>query len=696
MSGWVWSVGALIAALGAVAIMATTAAVLLLRDHARLSRHAAGLARDIEQLNDRLWEVADSEERHRSLIETQGDLIVQRGSRGQILYANGAYAALLGMEAADLVGTQRQPERLRLGSGEVTSSGARTFDECIVTPAGERWIAWVETPVAAARGETVLQRVGRDVTERVAFEQELQEARLKAEAANEAKSRFLATVSHEFRTPLNGILGMADLLNDTRVDPEQTTYIAALRTSGEALLSLVDDILDFAKVEAGKLELVAEPFDITLLAESVAELMAPRAQAKGVDLAALISPDLSTRVVGDMERVRQILLNLVGNAVKFTDAGGVGIHVSPAEGGVMLMIDDTGPGIESSRLSAIFNEFEQANAAVSQSFGGTGLGLAIVKRLVRLMNGTIDVVSEPGQGSSFRVFLPLPAADDAGPSGACPEWRGRNYLVVSASRFGSAVLAGALKEAQASVSVAGTAAEAGRLLARKPIPDGILIDHALGADEARKLAQIARKVGIGQIVIVLSPIERRSFGPPHLAGFTGFLVKPVRPRSLYRRLGAGEGGEAASPAPAQPPAERAGTTRRLRVLIAEDNDINALLMTRTLEKLNCEPVWARDGRSALDRAEAALAGSEPAYDLILLDVRMPGLDGLSTARLIRAAELAAGRDTRLPILAVSANVMEDDRRAALAAGMDDCLGKPLDREALARWVISLGSSRDAA
>jgi PAS domain S-box-containing protein len=696
MSGWVWSVGALIATLGAVAAMATVAAVLLLRDHSRLSRHAAGLARDIEQLNDRLWEVADSEERHRSLIETQGDLIVQRGASGQILYANGAYAALLGMDAADLVGTQRQPERLRMGVVETTAQGALNFDECIVTPDGERWIAWVETPVGGARGEAVLQRVGRDVTERVAFEQELQDARLKAEAANEAKSRFLATVSHEFRTPLNGILGMADLLNDTKVDPEQTTYVSALRTSGEALLSLVDDILDFAKVEAGKLELLAEPFDIALLTESVAELMAPRAQAKGVDLAALISPDLSTRVIGDMERVRQILLNLVGNAVKFTDAGGVGIHINPVASGLKLMIDDTGPGIDKSRLTAIFNEFEQANAAVSQSHGGTGLGLAIVKRLVRLMDGTIEVVSEPGQGSSFRVFLPLQAADDAAPLGRCPDWQGQSYVVVSGSRFGSAVLKSALEEAKAKVRVAGTVTEAVRLLNHKSIVDGILIDHALGPDEARKLAQIARKAGIKQIIIVLSPLERRSFGPPHVAGFTGFLVKPVRPRSLYRRLGEGELAKIDASDNIILPVEKTGPAKRLRVLVAEDNDINALLITRTLEKMGCEPVLARDGRSALDRAESALAGNEPAFDLVLLDVRMPGLDGLSTARLIRAAELAAGKESRLPILAVSANVMENDRRAAFEAGMDDCLGKPLDREALANWITSLANKRNAA
>jgi CheY-like chemotaxis protein len=360
------------------------------------------------------------------------------------------------------------------------------------------------------------------------------------------------------------------------------------------------------------------------------------------------------------------------------------------------VIDDTGPGIENSRLTAIFNEFEQANALVSQSHGGTGLGLAIVKRLVRLMDGSIEVVSEPGQGSSFRVFLPLLAADDATPSGRSPDWQGQSYIVVSASRFGSAVLKSALEEARARVCVAGTVPEAARLLNHKAVPDGILIDHALGPDEARKLAQIARKAGIKQIIIVLSPLERRSFGPPHAAGFTGFLVKPVRPRSLYRRLGESEFVVDDASANEALLVERTSPVRRLRVLVAEDNDINALLITRTLEKMGCEPVLARDGRSALDRAEASLSGNEPAFDLVLLDVRMPGLDGLSTARLIRAAELAAGKESRLPILAVSANVMEDDRRAALAAGMDDCLGKPLDREALAHWITILASKRSAA
>jgi signal transduction histidine kinase len=271
----------------AVVVLALFAAVaaVLLRQRDRIVRQAAELAADVEALNDRLWALADSEEHYRSLIEAQGDLIVRRdGTR--IVYANGAYAALLGLAEAEVVDSVAQPRLIACRPALAVDGGARVFDECLATPDGERWISWVETVVPVALGRTVLQRVGRDISARIAVEQQLVEARSRAESANEAKSRFLATVSHEFRTPLNGILGMADLLGDTGLDPEQTTYVRALRTSGEALLGLVDDILDFAKVEAGKLELASERFDLGLLVETVAELMAPRAQAKGIELAA--------------------------------------------------------------------------------------------------------------------------------------------------------------------------------------------------------------------------------------------------------------------------------------------------------------------------------------------------------------------------------------------------------------------------
>ena len=266
-------------ALAALLLLTAWAVLWLLRQRGDLRRQVTALVHDAEALNDRLWTLADSEERYRSLIEAQGDLIVRRDG-ARIVYANRAYAALFGAGEQDLVGSEMLLPQLASRPLVLLEGGARSFDECLATHEGERWISWIETAVPGPDGRTLIQRVGRDISARIAGEDALVEARARAEAANEAKSRFLATVSHEFRTPLNGILGMADLLTDTGPDAEQATYVAALRTSGEALLALVDDILDFAKVEAGRLELVAEPFDMVQLVETVAELMAPRAAYK--------------------------------------------------------------------------------------------------------------------------------------------------------------------------------------------------------------------------------------------------------------------------------------------------------------------------------------------------------------------------------------------------------------------------------
>lgn len=672
-----------------LALFAGVAALLLLlRQRDRIVRQAAELAGDVEALNDRLWALADSEEHYRSLIEAQGDLIVRRDG-GRIVYANGAYAALLGLDAAGAVGADAQPRLVACRPALALEGGARLFDECLATPEGERWISWVETVVPVALGRTVLQRVGRDITARIAGEQELVEARARAEGANEAKSRFLATVSHEFRTPLNGILGMADLLGDTGLDPEQTTYVRALRTSGEALLGLVDDILDFAKVEAGKLELANERFELGLLVETVSELMAPRAQAKGIELAAHLAPDLPTHLVGDRDRLRQILLNLVGNAIKFTDRGGVGIRI--VRDGDMIGIDvaDTGPGIPEDRRQAIFEEFEQADNSAARRHEGTGLGLAIVRRLAVLMGGSVGVESREGGGSLFRVRLPLPVAANATATGL-PAWPGKQVLVVSGAPFGAGFLRETIAAAGGTATLAVDVEQGMALLQAGSRYDAALIDQSIGRAGAIALAEAARVAGVGDCLIMLSPLERRQFGSPREAGFTGFLVKPVRARSLYERL---------SPRPA-PTDVVAGTSDarpshasrpRLSVLVAEDNEINALLATRTLERFGCAPVWVRDGRAALATIEASLDGTGPSFDLVLLDIRMPELDGLAVARAVRAMERARPGLAPLPLVAVSANVAEGDRAAALAAGMDDCLAKPLDRAALQRWLDRVGS-----
>ncbi|MCO5093400.1 ATP-binding protein [Bosea sp. (in: a-proteobacteria)] len=686
MASSIWSWLALAPAL--LLLPAAGGLIWLMRQRGALSRQVAGLAHEVEALNDRLWNLADSEERYRSLIEAQGDLIVRRDGL-KIVYANRAYAALFGATEQDLVGSEMLLPQLASRPLARLEGGARSFDECLATHAGERWIAWIETAVRGSDGRTLIQRVGRDITARIAGEDALVEARARAEAANEAKSRFLATVSHEFRTPLNGILGMADLLTDTGPDAEQATYVAALRTSGEALLALVDDILDFAKVEAGRLELNEAPYDPVQLVETVAELMAPRAQAKGIELAAHIAPDLPARLVGDRDRLRQILLNLVGNAVKFTEAGGVGLSLARAGAHLEITVADTGPGIPPDRLEAVFGEFEQLDHGSGQA--GTGLGLAIVRRLARLMRGEARAESRPGEGATFRVTLPLVPARDA-PVPRIPHWPHHHVLLVSPAPFAARFLAQTIRATGASVTVAGTAEAARAGLAGAARATAVLIDHALGDRPARELAAVAAAAGIRDCLILLSPQARRAFGSAQEAGFTGFLIKPVRARSLYERLESGvpqaapKAGRAM--APALPPPLGAGMT----VLVAEDNEINALLATRTLERFGCTAVLARDGREALERVEDAFAGTAQPLALALLDVRMPAMTGLDCARAIRALEKRLGRAVPLPLLAVTANAAAADRAAAAAAGMDGCLAKPLERAALLRWLtrLSLG------
>ncbi|WID95256.1 response regulator [Bosea vestrisii] len=677
----------------AAAVACAFIAIRLLRERQQVTRQAKALTRDVEKLSDRLWELADSEERYRSLIEAQGDLIVRR-SEGRIIYANAAYAALIGMTEAEAVGSSEQPRVRSARPVQVLPGGARVFDECIETDGGERWLAWVETIVPVAAGQTVLQRVGREISGRIAAETALEEARSKAEEASAAKSRFLATVSHEFRTPLNGILGMADLLGDTRLDPEQSTYVKALRTSGEALLGLVDDILDFAKVEAGKLELADAPFDPATLIEDVTELMAPRAQAKGIEISTLLAPDLPRRLLGDAERLRQILLNLVGNGVKFTQEGGVGIEAEIAGGEIVMTIADTGQGIPAERLMTIFEEFEQGGMTGHREHAGTGLGLAIARRVARAMGGDIEASNRKSGGALFRLALPLRTGAAVGVTPESPDWRGRRILIASSAPFSATHIAACLERTGAHVRRAGDHALALAELASDSALSAVLVDSNLPGGEVQALAAAARRAGVADIVIMLAPAERRSFGSPYAAGFTGFLVKPVRARSLQVRLDPVErsqsGGDVAPAADPsiQPPG--AG----LRVLVAEDNEINALLLTRTLERLGCTAVWARDGGEATRLVEATLGGAGQGFDLVLLDIRMPVQDGLSVARRIRTIEAMLGTG-RLPILAVTADTAEEDRRQALAAGMDDCLAKPLSREQLRGWIDRISGLRTA-
>ena len=672
-------------ATGTAALFAVACAVIALllmrwRDYAAKRRFLESL---IEELEDKNWELREAEERLRSLIESQGDLILRRDAQGQVTYANDAFFALTGQARADLIGQALALRVLEQGPVTTLADGTRIHDQKIAAGEGARWIAWREVTVRTDAGAEV-QAVGRDVTDRVEAEQALSAARDQAESASRAKSRFLATVSHEIRTPLNGMLGMADLLLDTPLTPEQVTYVKAAKTSGENLLSLIEEILDFSKIEAGRLDLEAKPFALAPLIEQVIELLAPRAQAKGIEIASFVDAALPAFVVGDAMRLRQVLLNLAGNAIKFTGHGGVSVIVECAGAGEMrIMVRDTGIGLKQDDLARIFLEFEQADGSSTRKFGGTGLGLAIAKRIVERMDGHIDAASTPGDGAAFTVTLPLAVASDpAETEFVAPDLKGQSILIVAAAQIEARLLARRLAQWGADAHIAADAKEAEALSAIRRW-HALLVDFPLAASMVETRAPT---IDAARRIVLITPTERHELAALKDAGFTGYLVKPVRAASLAARLRPADVFEdtAAPTARAAKPA----TGKGLSVLVAEDNDINALLACALLTRLGHRPTVVGNGAAAVEAWERARAAQTP-YDLVLMDIQMPGMDGLEATRRIRAAEAGAGAPTR--ILALSANAQAEDRDAALAAGMQGLLTKPLDRERLQEMLDSTGS-----
>jgi PAS domain S-box-containing protein len=645
-----------------------------------------------EELADYIWELRDAEERATSLLEAQGDVIVRRDQAGKITYANDSFCALAGKPRAALLGSATLLPVHAQGTTKTLPDGTRLHDQEITSGDGSRWLAWRETMVWAKAGDQAeIQSVGRDITDRVKAEQALAETRDQAQAANRAKSRFLAMVSHEVRTPLNGILGMADLLLDTPLTPEQATYVKAAKTSGDALLSLIEEILDFSKIEAGKFELDPRPFAIGGLVEELVELLAPRAQAKGLQIASDVDDRLPAKVVGDAARLRQVLLNLAGNAIKFTETGGVGIIAEPGADPdeIVLHVRDTGIGISAEDQARIFLEFEQADSGATRRFGGTGLGLSISKRMIEAMGGSIAVESSPGAGATFRIVLKLPRASETDQTAsAAPDLHGEAVLVVGTDSIQSMLLRRRLTRWGAEVAVSDIESASKRLAERNW--GVLLVEHSLGSDRAKALV---RSVGqqVARRIVLLAPSERHGLEALKDAGYTGYLVTPVRAASLAAQLAAGTASDgAACPAETMPMPHPAGVraARSLAVLVAEDNEINALLARSLIAKLGHRPTVAASGDAALAAWHAARDAGIP-YDAVFMDVHMPGMDGLEATRQIRAAERRAN-GAHTPIFALTANAFDEDCDACLSAGMDDFLVKPLDHEQLAASLAKAG------
>ncbi len=647
----------------------------------------------LEEASDRNWEISEAQERAKSFFEAQGDVIVRRDGGGTITYANDAFCTLAGRSREELLATTfALPVEIQ-GDIANLADGTRVHDQKIAAPGGARWIAWREVSVRVDGGSEV-QSVGRDMTDRVVAERALADARDQAEAASRAKSRFLAMVSHEIRTPLNGILGMADLLGDTPLSPEQTTYLHAMKTSGDTLLSFIEEMLDLAKIEAGRLDLDARPFALAAFVEEAVELLGPRAQAKGLEICCYVDERLPARVVGDAARLRQVLFNLAGNAIKFTELGGVSIIVEPdAQPDVIaISVRDSGIGISAEDQARIFLEFEQADGSSTRKFSGTGLGLTISKRIVERMAGSIAVESVPGEGSTFRVSLPLPRVGEHDEAAvAIPDLAGEDILIVAPAAIEASLLARRLQRWGARTTIVPDASVAAAILPEQAW-SAVLVDHALGTVASEALARMAAV--IPRRIVLVTPAMRTELASLKEAGFTGYLIKPVRAVSLAARFAPDDAFDpgAASEITETPSEARSG--RGLSILVAEDNEINALLARALLVKLGHRPTMADSGAAAIESWLAARAGGA-AYDCVLMDLHMPGMDGLEATRRIRAME-AEHDDMHTPIIALTANVSVEDRDACLAAGMDGFLVKPLDRERLAAVLAASSASALAA
>jgi len=695
-------------------------------EHGRVANFMA-IQTDITERKSAEAELRKTNTLQRAILNAANYAIISASPEGTILTFNPAAEKMLGYSAAEVVGIKtpafiHDPNEVAARAAELTRELGRE-----IPPGFEAFVAKARLGLPDEREWTYIRKDGTrfpvrlsvtalfddqgrvsgtlgiaaDITESKRSAEELVRARDAAEAANKAKSDFLAVMSHEIRTPMNAIIGMSGLLRDTSLEPRQREYVEAVNNSGEALLEIINDILDFSKIESAQLKLEPHDFDFRALTDGVIELLAPRAEGKGLEFAAIVAPEVPFILHGDDGRLRQILVNLVTNAVKFTEAGRVVLRVlclrrEVARVCLKFEIIDSGIGISPDQQVKLFNPFTQADSTTRRQYGGTGLGLAICKRLVELMGGSIGLISAEGQGSTF--WFDAEFGCQPAPAAARSEFDFSAIFVVVADAHASS--AESAEAMLAAWGVAGTRCDSGAnalAAVRTARQQGMNHVVVLADDQLpdMKSAELARRLAEDPLtattrVVLLT--QRSLINEPAAAQRAdACLFKPVKQSQLFNYLVSLVHHPeivVAKPAALRQTAPFAG--QNLRILVAEDHEINRRLTMLVLEKLGCKADFARDGLEVLE------AWKRGGYDVILMDCQMPFMDGFEATREIRLLEdkPADPKSRRTYIIALTANALADERENCIASGMDDYLSKPFRteglKEALQRGAVARG------